>query len=102
MAINFKPLGDRVLVKVLPEKDIMKSGFYIPDVAKERPMEGDIIAISDGWWVDSKFRTVSVQASDRVYFGKYSGTEIELDGEKFLILKEDEILGKETSDRSSS
>lgn len=102
MAINFKPFGDRVLVRVLPEKEIMKSGFYIPDVAKERPMEADVVAVSDGYYVDDKFHALSVANGDRVYFGKYSGTEIELDGEKFLILKEDEILGKDTSERSSS
>jgi chaperonin GroES len=92
----FKPLGDRVLVRVLPERELMKSNLYIPDVAKERPMEADVLAVSDGYYVDEKFHTLSVVVGDRIYFGKYSGTEIELEGEKFLILKEDEILGKET------
>lgn len=95
---NFKPLNDRILVKVLPEKDVLKGNLYIPDVAKERPQEADVLAVGPGYYIEGhQFRIpVNVEVGDKVYFGKYSGTEIELEGEKFLILKEDEVLGKET------
>jgi len=86
--LNFKPLGDRILVQVLPEREVTRGNLLIPDMAKERPMEAEIIAVGN--------RSLPVQPGDHIYFGKYSGTEIELDGEKYLILKEDDILGKRT------
>jgi len=84
---NFKPLGDRILVNVLPEREVTKGNLLIPDMAKERPMEAEVLAVGR--------RDLSVEVGDHVYFGKYSGTEIELEGEKYLILKEDDILGKD-------
>jgi len=92
---NFKPLGDRILVNVLPEREVTKGNLLIPDMAKERPMEAEVLAVGR--------RNLGVEVGDHIYFGKYSGTEIELEGEKYLILKEDDILGKETkSERSHS
>jgi len=92
---NFKPLGDRILVNVLPEREVTKGNLLIPDMAKERPMEAEVLAVGR--------RDLGVEVGDHIYFGKYSGTEIELEGEKYLILKEDDILGKETkSERSHS
>jgi len=90
---NFKPLGDRILVNVLPEREVTKGNLLIPDMAKERPMEAEVLAVGR--------RDLSVEVGDHVYFGKYSGTEIELEGEKYLILKEDDILGKETKSERS-
>lgn len=99
--INFKPFNDKILVKVLPEKEVTKSNLVIPDVAKERPIEAEVLAVSTGWFENGIYRTSVVRAGDHIYFGKYSGTEIELDGEKYLILKEDDILGKETNGTAS-
>jgi len=93
--LNFKPLGDRALIRVLPDREVTKGNLFIPDTAKERPMEAEVLAVGR--------RNLGVEVGDHIYFGKYSGTEIELDGEKYLILKEDDILGKDTkSERSSS
>jgi len=90
---NFKPLGDRILVNVLPEREVTKGNLLIPDMAKERPMEAEVLAVGR--------RNLGVEVGDHIYFGKYSGTEIELEGEKYLILKEDDILGKETKSERS-
>jgi len=90
---NFKPLGDRILVNVLPEREVTKGNLLIPDMAKERPMEAEVLAVGR--------RDLGVEVGDHIYFGKYSGTEIELEGEKYLILKEDDILGKETKSERS-
>lgn len=91
--VNFKPLGDRVLVKPI-ERETMKGGIIIPDTAKEKPMEGKILAAGPGKMTDKGERSaMDVKKGDRVLYGKYSGTEVKLDGETYLIIHQDEILG---------
>jgi chaperonin GroES len=89
-----RPLHDRVLVRRIEEGEQVRGGIIIPDTAKEKPQEGEIIAVGSGKLLDSGTRIEpGVKAGDRVLFGKYSGTEIKLDDEEFLIMREDEILG---------
>ena len=91
--VNFKPLGDRVLVKPI-ERETMKGGIIIPDTAKEKPMEGEILAAGPGKMTDKGERSaMDVKKGDRVLYGKYPGTEVKLDGETYLIIHQDEILG---------
>jgi len=91
--MNVKPLHDRVLVKRIEEKEVVKGGIIIPDTAKEKPMEGEVIAAGPGKVTDSGNRAaLEVKAGDRILFGKYSGTEIKIDGQEYLIMREDEIL----------
>lgn len=94
MATKIKPLHDRVIVKRIEETENMRGGLYIPDTAKEKPQEGEVIAVGQGKVKeDGSRQTLDVKEGDRVLFGKYSGSEIKLDGEEFLIMREDEILG---------
>ena len=91
---KIKPLQDRVIVRRIEEKEQVRGGIIIPDTAKEKPQEGEVIAVGNGKLLDSGIRIEpGVKAGDKVLFGKYSGTEIKLDGEEYLILREDEILG---------
>ena len=93
MATKIRPLQDRVIVKRVKEEEKTKGGIIIPDTAKEKPIEGEVVAVGPGKVDDGKRIELSVKAGDRVLFGKYSGTEIKLDGEEHLILREDDILG---------
>ena len=94
MSTNIKPLHDRVIVKRIEEGEQVRGGIIIPDTAKEKPQEGEVIAVGDGKRKDDGTRIpLDVQAGDRVLFGKYSGSEIKVDGEEYLIMREDEILG---------
>ncbi|HEX8474016.1 MAG TPA: co-chaperone GroES [Pyrinomonadaceae bacterium] len=94
MATNIKPLHDRVIVRRIEEGEQVRGGIIIPDTAKEKPQEGEVIAVGLGKYKDDGTRqTLDVQEGDRVLFGKYSGSEIKLDGEELLIMREDEILG---------
>ena len=94
MATNIRPLHDRVIVRRIEEGEQIRGGLIIPDSAKEKPQEGEVIAVGAGKYRDDGTRqTLDVKAGDRVLFGKYSGSEIKLDGEEFLIMREDEILG---------
>lgn len=94
MSTSIKPLHDRVIVRRIEEGEQVRGGIIIPDSAKEKPQEGEVIAVGEGKYRDDGTRqTLDVQAGDRVLFGKYSGSEIKLDGEEFLIMREDEILG---------
>lgn len=94
MATNIKPLHDRVIVRRIEEGEQMRGGIIIPDTAKEKPQEGEVIAVGEGKIRDDGTRqTLDVAVGDRVLFGKYSGSEIKIDGEEFLIMREDEILG---------
>jgi chaperonin GroES len=94
MAINIKPLQDRVIVKRIEEGEQVRGGIIIPDSAKEKPQEGEVIAVGEGKYKDDGSRqTLDVRVGDRVLFGKYSGSEIKLDGDEFLIMREDDILG---------
>ena len=94
MAANIKPLHDRVLVRRIEEGEQVRGGIIIPDTAKEKPMEGEVIAAGAGKVKEDGTRNaLDVKAGDRILFGKYSGSEVKLDGEEFLIMREDEILG---------
>jgi chaperonin GroES len=91
---NFRPLHDRLLVKRVAAEEKSKGGIIIPDSAKEKPIEGDVIACGNGKHLDDgKIRPLEVKPGDRVLFGKYSGTEIKMEGEEHIILREDEVLG---------
>ncbi len=95
MAVNVTPLHDRVLVRRLEEKETVKGGIIIPDSAKEKPQEGEVIAVGAGKINDKGERIqLDVKPGDRILFGKYSGNDIKIEDEEFLILKEDEILAK--------
>jgi chaperonin GroES len=90
----FRPLGDRVLVRRVEEEQKTKGGIIIPDSAKEKPQEGEVIAVGPGARDDSgKIQPLDVAVGDRILFGKWSGTEVKLDGEDLLIMKESDILG---------
>ena len=90
----FKPLHDRVLVRRVEQDEKTKGGIIIPDTAKEKPMEGEVIAVGAGHKAeDGKVTPLDVKAGDRVLFGKWSGTEVTIDGEELLIMKESDILG---------
>ena len=93
MTVQVTPLHDRVLVRRLEEKETAKGGIIIPDTAKEKPMEGIVIAAGTGKFEKGQTIPLAVKEGDRVLFGKYAGTEIKIDGEELLIMKEDEILG---------
>jgi chaperonin GroES len=90
----FRPLGDRVLVKRVEEEEKTKGGIIIPDTAKEKPQEGEVIAVGPGARDESgKLQPLDVKTGDRVLFGKWSGTEVKLNGQDLLIMKESDILG---------
>ena len=92
--MKIRPLQDRLVVKRLAEEEKTKGGIIIPDSAKEKPIEGKVIAVGNGKSLeDGKLRPLDVKEGDRVLFGKYSGTEIKVDGVEHLILREDEVLG---------
>jgi chaperonin GroES len=92
--MKIRPLQDRVLVKRIESEEKTKGGIIIPDTAKEKPIEGKVIAVGAGKvGDDGKQRPLDVKAGDRVLFGKYSGTEVKIDGEEALILREEDILG---------
>jgi chaperonin GroES len=94
MAVNITPLHDRVLVRRTEEKESVKGGIIIPDSAKEKPQEGEVVAVGSGRREKGELIPLDVKAGDRILFGKYSGNDIKIDDEEFLILKEDEILAK--------
>ena len=92
--MKIRPLHDRVIVKRIENENKTKGGLYIPDTAKEKPIEGTILAVGNGKILeDGTVRKLEVKEGDRVLFGKYSGTEVKLEGEEHLILREDDILG---------
>jgi chaperonin GroES len=91
--MKIRPLADRVVVKRTKEEEKTKGGIIIPDTAKEKPVEGVVIAVGNGKTLkDGKVRPLDVKAGDHVLFGKYSGTEVKLDGEEHVILREDDLL----------
>jgi chaperonin GroES len=93
--MKIRPLQDRIVVKRLAEEEKTKGGIIIPDSAKEKPIEGEVIAVGNGKFSDEgKQRPLDVKKGDRVLFGKYSGNDIKIDDEEYMILKEDEILAK--------
>jgi chaperonin GroES len=94
MAANIKPIGDRVLVKPLDEKEVKKGGIIIPDSAKEKPQEGEVVALGTGKLDDKGAKIAfTVKKGDKVLISKYGGTEVKIDGESYQILREDDILG---------
>jgi len=91
---KIRPLHDRVIVKRIEEQEQIRGGIIIPDTAREKPQEGEVIAVGEGKKLDSGERIpLDVKEGDRVLFGKYAGTEIKLDDEEYLIMREDDILG---------
>lgn len=90
--MNIKPLADRVIIKALPMEEKTKSGIYMPDTAKEKPQEGEVIAVGPGKMEKGERVPLDVKVNDRVIYSKYAGTEVKYDGEEYLILKEADIL----------
>ena len=91
---KFRPLGDRVLVKRIKEEERTKGGIVIPDTAKEKPQEGKVVAVGKGkYGDDGKLIPLEVGSGDKILFGKYSGSEVQLDGEEHMIMRQDDILG---------
>jgi len=91
--MKIRPLGDRILVKRLESEERTKGGIIIPDTAKEKPVEATVVAVGNGKVLkDGKLRKLDVKAGDRILFGKYSGSEVKIDGEEHLILREEEVL----------
>jgi chaperonin GroES len=92
--MDIRPLHDRVVVKRIEDTENMRNGLYIPDSAKEKPQEGEVVAVGKGKrGDDGKLIAPDVQVGDRILFGKYSGNDIKIDGNEYLIMREDEILG---------
>ena len=92
--MDIRPLHDRIVVKRVEEKEVMQGGLYIPDSAKEKPQEGEVVAVGKGKRADDgKLIPLDVQVGDRILFGKYSGSDIKIDGNEYLIMREDEVLG---------
>ena len=92
--MKIRPLGDRILLKRIEEEDKSKGGIIIPDTAKEKPSEGLVIAVGKGKVTEEgKKLPLDVKKNDRILFGKYSGTDIKIEGEEYLIMREDEVLG---------
>jgi chaperonin GroES len=94
MATKFKPLHDRVVVKALEGEERTRGGIIIPDTAKEKPMQGKVVAVGPGArGEDGKLQPMGVKAGDKILYGKWSGTEVKIDGDELLIMKESDILG---------
>ena len=92
--MNFQPLADRLLVRRIEEQETVRGGIIIPDTAKEKPQEGEVVAVGSGRLLENGDRVpLSVKPGDKVLLGKWSGTDVKIDGDEYLILKEDEILG---------
>jgi chaperonin GroES len=94
MGMNIRPLYDRIVVKRIEAKEQIQGGIIIPDTAKEKPQEGEVLAVGQGKRLDSgKVVALDVKTGDRILFGKYSGNEIKIDGQECIIMREDEVLG---------
>ena len=89
MAVNIKPLADRVIVKQADAEEKTSSGIIIPDTAKEKPQKGEVIAVGPG----KKDEPTSLKSGDKILYGKYAGTEVKIEGEEYLIMREDDVLG---------
>jgi chaperonin GroES len=90
--VSVKPLADRVVVKALEEAEQMRGGLFIPDTAKEKPQQGEIVAVGPGKYEDGKLVPMTLKVGDKVLYGKYSGTEVTLNNEQVLILRESDVL----------
>ena len=94
MASSIRPLNDRIIVRRMEDQEQMRGGLYIPDTAKEKPQEGEVIAVGNGKLLETGQRiAIDLKPGDKVLFGKYAGTEVKLDNEEYLILREDDVLG---------
>ncbi len=92
--MKIRPLHDRVVIKRVEEEETTESGLYIPDTAKEKPIQGDVVAVGDGKILDNgEKRSMAVKEGDRVIFAKYAGTEVEVGGQEVLVMREDDIMG---------
>jgi chaperonin GroES len=91
--MKIRPLGDRVVIKRLEAEETTKSGIVLPGAAKEKPQMAEVVAVGPGGYVDGKEIKMELKAGDRIFFSKYSGTEVKLDSEEYLILKQDDVLG---------
>ena len=92
--MDIRPLHDRVLVRRLEEEETLRGGIVIPDTAKEKPHQGEVMAVGNGKMLDNGARVpIDVKVGDRILFGKYSGSDIKIEGEEYLVVREDEILG---------
>jgi chaperonin GroES len=95
MKLKVQPLHDRLLVRRIEEKETVKGGIIIPDTAKEKPQEGEVLAVGNGKILENGTKiALDVKVGDKILFGKYSGTDIKIDGEEVLILREDEVLAR--------
>jgi len=95
VTVKISPLADRVMIKPTPKEDVSKGGIFLPDTAKEKPQEGQIVAVGPGRLTeDGKRIAMEVKVGDKVLYAKYAGMEIKLDGEEFLIVRESDVLGK--------
>jgi chaperonin GroES len=100
--MNFQPLADRLLVRRIEEQETVRGGIIIPDTAKEKPQEGEVVAVGPGRLTeDGKRVAPEVKKGDRILVGKYSGTDVKIDGTEYTILREDEVLGVLSSTKSS-
>jgi len=100
MAMKIKPLGDRVLIERLEAEERSEGGIIIPDTAKEKPVEGRVIAVGEGRHTeDGKLVPMNVKEGDRVIYSKYAGTEVKIEGKEYLIMREDDILGIVVEDK---
>lgn len=91
--LNLKPLGDRIIIKALPQEEVTKGGVFLPDTAKEKPQQGEVLSVGQGRYDDNgKLIPMAVKTGNKVLYGKYSGTEIKLEGEEYLILSEKDVL----------
>jgi chaperonin GroES len=94
VSVKLRPLGDRVVVKAISRETVTKSGIVLPDTAKEKPQEGEILAVGPGKVLDNGKRvTLELQVGQKILFAKYAGTEVKMDGEEYLILRESDIMG---------
>jgi chaperonin GroES len=91
-SVKVAPLADRVVIKALEETESMRGGLFIPDTAKEKPQQGEIVAVGPGRFDEGKRVPMDVKVGDKVLYGKYSGTEVTIDGEQYLILRESDVL----------
>lgn len=90
--MNIKPLGDRVVIKVMESEETTKSGIVLPGTAKEKPMQGEVLAVGSGEMVDGKKIPLEVKVGDRVIYSKYAGTEVKMDGTEYLVIRQSDIL----------
>jgi chaperonin GroES len=90
--MNIKPLGDRIIIKVIESEETTKSGIVLPGTAKEKPMQGEVLAVGSGEMVEGKKIPLELKVGDKVIYSKYSGTEVKMDGNEYLILRQNDVL----------